>query len=268
MLVRIFKSNLQNNLRNRYCGMLTRFVTRSHRTVTRFFSRRRSAAARRWRLMALVPPVILVAGCSYIFSEKRTNYQFEPSYGVESPQFLRSLDALGTEMVPGNAARLLQNGDGIFSAMLAEIAAAKLSVNLETYIFSESVIGKQLADALSERARAGVEVRVLVDGWGSSLGPLEVQMTAAGVVVRTYKPLRIYSIDRVGNRTHRRILTIDGKVGYCGGVGFDDRWLGDARNPKEWRDTMVEVRGPVVIQLQHVFAQDWFKRPGEVRNAT
>jgi cardiolipin synthase A/B len=230
------------------------------------FSRDRRTGTRLPRLVALLSLLILAAGCSYIFSEKRTNYQFEPSYGVESPQFLRSLDGLGTEMVPGNAARLLLNGDGLFPAMLAEIAAAKLSVNLETYIFSDSVIGKQLAEALSERARAGVEVRVLVDGWGSSLGPLEAQMTAAGVSVRTYKPLRIYSIDRVGNRTHRRILTIDGKVGYCGGHGFDDRWLGDARNPKEWRDTMVEVRGPVVVQLQHVFAQDWVHTTGEVLN--
>jgi cardiolipin synthase A/B len=266
MSARTYKSNFSNNLRISPTRMLTRFVTGCDRTVTSFFSPRRWTAASLRRPAALLPFVILAAGCSYIFSEKRTNYQFEPSYGVESPQFLRSLDALGTEMVPGNAARLLQNGDGIFSAMLAEIAAAKLSVNLETYIFSESVIGKRLAEALSERARAGVEVRVLVDGWGSSLGPLEAQMTAAGVVVRTYKPLRIYSIDRVGNRTHRRILTVDGRIGYCGGVGFDDRWQGDARNPDEWRDTMVEVRGPVVIQLQHVFAQDWVHTTGEVLN--
>jgi len=266
MLVGLFKSNLESKLQNALASMLTRFVTRSYKFVTSFFIGARSAAPRAWRLAVLVPLVFLAAGCSYIFSEKRTNYQFQPGYGVESPQFLRSLDALGTEMVPGNAARLLLNGDGIFSALLAEIAEAKLSVNLETYIFSDSVIGKRLAEALSERARAGVEVRVLVDAWGSSLGPLEAQMTAAGVVVRIYKPLRIYSIDRVGNRTHRRILTIDGRVGYCGGVGFDDRWLGDARNPKEWRDTMVEVKGPVVIQLQHVFAQDWVHTTGEVLN--
>src|SRR4030095_15168015 len=170
MSARAYKSNFSKNLKIPQTRMLTRFVTDCDRTVTSFFNPRRWTASSLRRSAALLPFVILAAGCSYIFSEKRTHYQFEPSYGVESPQFLRSLDALGTEMVPGNASRLLQNGDGIFSAMLAEIAAAKLSVNLETYIFSESVIGKRLAEALSERARAGVEGRVLVDGRGASLG--------------------------------------------------------------------------------------------------
>ncbi|MGE5414374.1 MAG: phospholipase D-like domain-containing protein, partial [Syntrophomonadaceae bacterium] len=102
--------------------------------------------------------------------------------------------------------------------------------------------------------------------WGSSLGPLEAEMTAAGARVRVYKPLKLYSIDRVGNRTHRRILTVDGRVGFCGGVGIDDRWKGNARDPSEWRDTMIEIEGPVVTQLQHVFAQDWIHTTGEVLN--
>ena len=128
------------------------------------------------------------------------------------------------------------------------------------------MIATRFAAALAERARAGVEVRLLVDGLGSSLGPLEAELAAAGARVRIYKPLRIYSIDRVGNRTHRRILTIDGRIGFCGGVGIDDRWKGDARDPSEWRDTMIEVEGPVVTQLQHVFAQDWVHTTGEVLN--
>jgi cardiolipin synthase A/B len=245
---------------------MTRNVTHPGASVTSFFSRRSRAAKLGQRLAVAGLLCLSAAGCSYIFSEKRTVYQYEPDYGVASPEFLRSLDGLGTEMVPGNSAELLMNGDGIFPAMLGAIAAARLSVNLETYIFDDSVIGKRLAAALSERARAGVEVRVLVDGCGSSLGPLEFEMAAAGVKVRIYKPLRIYSIDRVGNRTHRRILTVDGKRGYCGGVGFDDRWLGNARDPSEWRETMVEIRGPVVVQLQHVFAQDWVHTTGEVLN--
>jgi cardiolipin synthase A/B len=199
------------------------------------------------------------AGCMYIFSEKRTVYQFEPSYGVDSPEFRRSLDALGTEMVLGNRAALLEDAAGIFPRMLEEIAGAKLSINLETYIFSHDEVGTRFARALAERARAGVEVRLLVDGFGSSLGPLQQELELAGARVRVYKPLTIYSIDRVGNRTHRRILTIDGRIGYCGGVGFDDRW-------KVWRDTMIEVEGPVVAQLQHVFAKDWVHTTGEVLN--
>lgn len=202
---------------------------------------------------------LAATGCMYLLSEKRTVYQYDPSYGVDSPEFQRSLDALGTEMVPGNRAQLLQDADGIFPSMLDAIAAAKLSINLEIYIFKDDAVGTRFADALAARARAGVEVRLLVDGFGSRLGPLEAKLEAAGAQVRVYKPLRIYSIDRVGNRTHRRILTIDGRLGYCGGVGLDERW-------ETWRDTMIEVEGPVVAQLQHVFAQDWVHTTGEVLN--
>jgi cardiolipin synthase len=216
------------------------------------------------RAAALLLLLLAGAGCSYIFSEKRTVYQFDPPYGVDSPEFLRSLEALGTEMVAGNRAVLLENGDRIFPAMLSAIAEAKLSINLEIYIFDHGETGTRFARALAERARNGVEVRLLVDGFGSNLGPLQQELTAAGVRVRIYKPLKVYSVDRVGHRTHRRILTVDGRLGFCGGVGIDDRWKGAARNPSEWRDTMIEIEGPVAAQLQHVFAQDWVHTTGEV----
>jgi cardiolipin synthase len=210
--------------------------------------------------------LLALSACSYIFSEKRTVYQYDPPYGVDTPEFLRSLDGLGTEMVPGNRARLLENGEAIFPAMLAAIGAAERSINLEIYIFDHGVIATRFAKALAQRARHGVEVRLLVDSFGSDMGPLASELTAAGAHVRFYKPLRIYSIDNVGHRTHRRILTIDGRTGFCGGVGIDDRWKGDARDPSEWRDTMIEIDGPVVTQLQHVFAQDWVHTTGEVLN--
>ncbi|MET0621043.1 MAG: phospholipase D-like domain-containing protein, partial [Thermoanaerobaculia bacterium] len=195
----------------------------------------------------------------YLFSEKRTVYQYEPDYGVDSPEFRRSLDALGTEMVPDNQAALRKDASEIFPRMLEVIAAARDSINLEVYIFTEDQTGTRFARALAERARAGVEVRILVDGFGSSLGALSAELEKAGARVRVFKPLRIYSIDTIGNRTHRRILTVDGRIGFCGGVGLDDRW-------KEWRETMIEVEGPVVAQLQQVFAQDWVHTTGEVLN--
>jgi cardiolipin synthase len=214
----------------------------------------------------LILALLVGAGCSYLFSDKRTVYRFDPAYGVDSPEFLRSLDSLGTEMVPGNRVALFENGDGIFPAMLEAIRGAKLSINLEEYIFDHGQVATQFAEALAERARAGIEVRLLVDGWGSNLGGLQPELEAAGAIVRIYKPLKLYSIDRIGNRTHRRILTVDGRIGFCGGVGIDDRWKGNARNPSEWRDTMIRVEGPVVAQLQHVFAQDWLHTTGEVLN--
>lgn len=204
------------------------------------------------------------SGCSYIFSEKQTSYQYEPAYGVASLEFRRSLEALGSELKANNAARLFENGDACFGAMLESIRGARKSVNLEVYIFDHGHVATQFAEALSERARAGVEVRLLVDYFGSNLGSLQQLLTAAGARVFEYKPLRIYSIFAAGKRTHRRILTVDGIVGFTGGIGIDDRWKGDARNPQEWRDTMIRVEGPVVGELQHIFLEDWLHTTGEV----
>jgi cardiolipin synthase len=208
--------------------------------------------------------VLSAGGCSYIFSEKRTFYQYDPAYGVASPEFRRSLEALGTELAAGNAAALCENGDACFSAMIDAIHRAEQSVNLEIYIFDHGEIATRFAQALAERARAGVEVRLLVDSWGSSLGPLRGQLAAAGAKVFEFRPLRIYSLFKADSRTHRRILTVDGRVGFTGGIGIDDRWKGDARNPQEWRDTMLRVEGPVVAELQHIFLEDWMHTTGEV----
>jgi cardiolipin synthase len=221
-------------------------------------------APRLARLAALLILAIPAAGCSYIFSEKRTVYEYEPAYGVDSSEFRRSLDAFGTEMVAHNRATLLQNGDEIFEGLAADFRGARVSINLEAYIFDHGSVATRLARVLAEKARQGVEVRVLVDGFGSSLGVLADEMEAAGVKVAVYKPLRIYSLYKVGNRTHRRIFTVDGRIGFCGGVGIDDRWLGDARNPSEWRETLIRVEGPVVAQLQHIFFEDWVHTTGEV----
>jgi cardiolipin synthase A/B len=211
-------------------------------------------------LLALVP----LSGCSYLFGDKRTSYDYKPDYSVDSAEFRRSLDVLGMEMVPHNRATLLQNGDEFFPAMLDAIRSAQASVNMEMFIFDDGEVAGQFARALADKAREGVEVRLLIDGYGSSLGDLERPMRSAGVKIRVYKPLRIYTIYKIGNRTHRKILTVDGKVGFTGGVGIDDRWKGDARNPDEWRETMVKVEGPVVAQLQSIFMEDWVHTTGEV----
>jgi cardiolipin synthase A/B len=219
----------------------------------------------RFPLAALVVLACVAAsGCSYIFSEKRTSYQYDPAYGVASPEFRRSLEALGTGLVPNNGAQLFENGDASFGAMLDAIRGARQSVNLETYIFDRDEVATRFADALGESASKGVEVRLLVDSFGARLGPLADRMRKAGVRFFEYKPLRVYSILTVGKRTHRRILTIDGEVGFTGGFGFDNRWKGNARNPEEWRDTAIRVEGPVVAELQHIFLEDWLHTTGEV----
>ncbi len=221
-----------------------------------------AAAGSARRLAVGLLAVAALAGC--ISSGTRMDYTYNPSYGVASPEFLRSLAGLKNGMMAGNAVTLLENGDGLFPDLLREIAGARASVNVELYIFNDGEIGRRIADALIERARAGVGVRVLVDGFGARLGGLADEMKAAGVNFRIYKPIRIYSLARIGHRTHRKIVTIDGRVGYCGGFGVDDRWRGDARNEHEWRDLAVRVEGPAVSQLQRIFMEDWVNTTGEV----
>lgn len=216
------------------------------------------------RVLALLLLLLPTTGCSHLFWDKRTSYTYKPDYGVDSPEFRRSLEVLGTEMVPQNKALLLENGAQFFPDMLDAIRAARASVNMEMFIFNKGRIAAQFADALAAKAREGVEVRILLDDWGSHPGELEEVMTQAGVKLKWYKPVRIYSIYKVGNRTHRKILTVDGHIGFMGGVGIDDRWMGDASNPKEWRETMVRVEGPVVAQLQSIFTEDWVHTTGEV----
>jgi cardiolipin synthase len=216
------------------------------------------------RVLALLLLLLPTTGCSHLFWDKRTSYNYKPDYGVDSPQFRRSLEVFGSELVPDNKAVLLENGAVFFPDMLAAIRNARASVNIELFIFNKGEIAAQFAEALAAKAREGVEVRVLLDDWGSHPKELEDVMTRAGVKLKWFKPIRIYSIYKVGNRTHRKILTVDGMIGYTGGVGIDDRWMGNASSPKEWRDTMVRVEGPVVAQLQSIFLEDWVHTTGEV----
>ena len=119
------------------------------------------------RVLALLIVLLPTMGCSHIFGDKRTTYNYKPDYGVDSPQFRRSLEVLGTEMVPQNKAVLLENGVEFFPDMLNAIRAAHLSVNMELFIFNKGKIAAQFAEALAAKAREGVEVRVLLDDWGS-----------------------------------------------------------------------------------------------------
>jgi cardiolipin synthase len=230
-----------------------------------------SPAGRRRRGFALVLAGFVLfsgGGCTVIHnliaSEKREVYHFDHPFGVDNPVFRRSLDSLGNMMVAGNRAELLRNGDEIFPAMTGAIRGAKRSVDLESYIFVNDEAGRQFADALIEAAKRGVEVRLLVDAVGGTLGPLRDQMEKAGVKVRTYRPIRLFSIYKIGKRTHRKILVVDGQVCFTGGLGISKSWLGDARNPGEWRDTQVRAEGPVVAQMQAIFGEDWTYTTGEI----
>jgi cardiolipin synthase len=210
--------------------------------------------------LALLAPV---AGCTST-SAKRLNYHFNHPIPPEDVAFRRSLDSFGSLMVNGNSAELLNNGDQIFPAMVEAIAGARRTVNLESYIFNDDRAGALITDALVDAARRGVEVRVTIDGYGGRPGKLMDKMKAAGVDARIYYPIRPWTLHRIGRRTHRKILVVDGSVCFTGGVGIDDRWLGNARNPHEWRDTQVRVTGPVAAEMQAIFSENWTYTTGEI----
>jgi cardiolipin synthase len=221
-----------------------------------------------WRglLLAGCSAVALLGqACTLISADKRSDYKYDHPLAVEDAAFRRSLDAFGNAMVAGNRAEILNNGDAIFPAMTAAIGDAKRTVDLESYIFKDDKAGGIIAAALMDAARRGVEVRVLVDGTGSSRSwPLLDRMRQAGVKAYVYHPIRLWSLYKIGRRSHRKILVVDGTVSFTGGFCIADDWLGDARNPKEWRDMMVRATGPVSAQMQAIFSENWTYTTGEI----
>jgi cardiolipin synthase len=184
-----------------------------------------------------------------------------------SDAFLRVTEAITSSPISyGNEIELHINGDAIFPAMLETIAGAQRSVNLLTYIYWRGDIAREIASALCERARAGVAVNVLLDAVGSAKMDrgLIGDMDSSGVTFAYFRPPKPYAVRRLNNRTHRKLLIADGRIGMTGGVGIADEWTGDAQDPDHWRDTHVRVRGPVVRGLQGAFADDWLEATGEV----
>lgn len=199
--------------------------------------------------------------------EKRITHEIEHLYPVDDPQFYRSMGMLlGPDLVAGNRVRELSNGDEIFPAMLEAIRGARRTILFETFIYWSGTIGDEFADALAERARAGVKVHVLLDWVGSIKvdNRLVDEMRRAGVEVHRFHPLRWYHLARMNNRTHRKLLIIDGRIGFTGGVGIASPWTGHAQDPEHWRDMHFRVEGPVVAQMQSVMLSNWSKATGRL----
>jgi cardiolipin synthase A/B len=174
--------------------------------------------------------------------------------------FRRTLEGvLGVPATEGNRIDVLRNGDEIFPAMLDAISAAEHTIDLLTFVYWSGDIGTEFAQRLSNRARAGVRVRVLLDAWGAR--PMDKSliedMERAGVLVRWFRPLRRIHRGTINHRTHRKVMIADESVGFTGGVGIADEWRGDARNPSEWRDTHFRIHGPAVNGLRAAFLDNW-----------
>ena len=196
-----------------------------------------------------------------------------PRYGLDhvcpvgSPDFLHSVaGASGSPFVPGNTVAILENGDAFYPPMLDAIRSARESVTIEAYIYWAGEIGREFADALAERGRAGVPVKILLDAVGSSTIGREILniLTSGGCQVAWYNPIRWYTLGRVNNRTHRKSLILDGRVAFTGGAGIADHWRGNARGPNEWRDTQIRLEGAAVVPLQTGFAHNWQETTGEL----
>ncbi|CEJ48870.1 phospholipase D-like domain-containing protein [Xanthomonas citri pv. bilvae] len=224
-----------------------------------------------WIIVAAVAVTLLVGLLLLNFAtpEKKLEHIPKHLYDVADPQFKREMSVLlGPAILPGNRIDVLNNGREIFPAMLEAIRSAQHTITFETYIYWSGEIGREFSDALSERARAGVDVRVTID-WSGSLKmdhALVDTMTEAGVDVHRYRPLAWYNLHRINNRTHRKLLVIDGRIGFTGGVGVADQWMGDAQDPDHWRDTHYRIEGPVVAQVQTAFNDNWIKTTGRVVN--
>ena len=185
---------------------------------------------------------------------------------VESPDFMIGLAGVaGGPLRTGGTARLLNNGDEFFPALYEALKGAKQSINFSVYIWEESKPGTEIFAILTERARAGVQVRILLDGLGGMKAPEEAieKLEAAGGKVKAFRSARLGRLTRFHKRNHRRAIVVDGSVAFTGGMAVGDKWLGHAQDPEHWRDSMVQVTGPLAATLQSAFVDNWAHVPDD-----
>jgi cardiolipin synthase len=218
-------------------------------------------------LTVVVTLVIVLILANFVSGEKKVEHNIDRLYSSDDPQFIRSMSLLlGPPVTSGNRYAVLLNGDEIFPSMLAGIQSAKETITFETFIYWSGEIGARFAAALSEKARSGVAVHILLDWVGCKKMDhryLDELRQAGADVVQYHKP-HWTGLGRMNNRTHRKLLIIDGRVGFTGGIGIAEEWTGNAQNEKHWRDTHFRVEGPVVGHMQAVFMDNWIKATGNV----
>lgn len=205
---------------------------------------------------------MVLSGCTL----SRPQY-VAPDVHVGDPAFMRSVEAhTMARFVPGNRAHVLLNGDQIFPAMLSAIRSAKRTITFANYVYEDGAVARDMAEALAERCRAGVEVNVLLDAVGSNHMPgrYKTLLRDAGCHLAFYHAVNPVAIKRLNHRNHRRILVVDGRVGFTGGTGIGERWTGDGREAGHWRQTDVRVEGPIVESLQAAFAENWRDATGKL----
>ena len=220
-------------------------------------------------MAAIILAIIVAATILILLFQPGLRYKLSniPEQPLESGEYARLLEVLADAKLQQNSSiDVIANGEHFYPAELEAIRSAQKNINMEIYIFERGELTKQYVDALTERACAGVKVRLTIDAMGSfSMSKQYFQsLTEAGGHVEWYHPIRWYSWPRINNRTHREILVVDGKVAFVGGAGIADHWFKSEKNKPRWRDTMFRVRGEAVAGLQSTFVENWLNSSGEL----
>jgi cardiolipin synthase len=220
------------------------------------------------RVTALILFLLLALGCAAI-----TEIREIPRIVLGEPSFFPTVVAhTDAPIIPGNRVEILQNGDEIFPAMLQAIRSARRSITYAQYLYQDGAIAYELANAFAERCRAGVEVKMLIDSHGGSKIPEDIPelLTNAGCEFEWFRRIKLlqfitpWELFRYNYRNHRRILVVDGTVGFTGGHGVSDAWTGNGRTDNHWRDTDAKIEGPIVQQLQSAFVESWRETTGKM----
>ncbi len=227
--------------------------------------------SRALRIFAVLAVALLVAYILMLFFEPGLDYRLSDRLpALDSPEFQRTVESMvGAQITRDNRVEALPNGEDFYAAELEAIRQARRDINLEAYIWHEGEITRTVLDALSEKARAGVSVRMVVDGAGSATSSKRSfkKLLTSGGRIEFYHPLSWKTWWRYNNRTHREMLIVDGAVGFIGGAGYDDQWILSTKKEPRWRDNMFRLTGSAVAQLQRTFVENWLESSGEVLSA-
>ena len=219
------------------------------------------------KLIITIIVVLGIVAALLALAQDQVTLKIQSAHGADTPAFPAYAAALlGAHPTGGNTYTVLTNGDQIFPSMLTAVREAKRRISLETYIYNEGVVGQEFTNAFIDAAKRGVLVQLVVDAMGSNKIPKEwhESMTAAGVKLGEFGKAKWYSLEELNYRTHRKILTVDGRIGFTGGVGLDDQWQGHAQDKEHWRDTMVRIEGPVVRLMEGAFNENFIETLGPV----
>jgi cardiolipin synthase len=209
----------------------------------------------------------LVVAVLLLLAQDQVTLKLRSAVGAEEPRHQNYIATLlGVQITRGNRFTVLTNGDQIFPAMLDAIRQAKRRVSFETYIYKSGRMGEEFTRAFEEAARRGVRVSLVIDAVGGNAIDDEYvrRLEQAGCRVAIFNAPSWYSLEEVNYRTHRKILVVDGDIGFTGGVGIDDQWLGNAQSKDHWRDTMVQVNGPLADLMEGGFYENFAEAAGEV----